>query len=576
MKRRTLLFSVGVALGVAMVAGLSARAVALEDEILREAEGGESSGSGSARDRLAGIVKQRAISDQARFAKADGLYRAGLKCYEEWQYEKAMRLFERAVETYPNHPKAQEYLRKTRAILDVHKDKAAVALEELSKAKRVKIQELLIEIGNGIYRAKKRWQAAQAYVPDTDAVAPKEELYSRAIENYGKCMEQCDRILEIIRWMPYRMDLSGARATAREMRNAAEQAMASKKSELATFQRSQAFKKAKQSKFQELHFRAERLNKLLGQARRFFDKRQYAEAERMSMQILALDPLNGEAQALKLKSRQKKHVQQEAKTWAEKRHETTGSQLAVEQAGIPYSRRIVYPDRWEQILARSEKGAIGIAEEPSWMKQIRAKLDRKVSFEFVDTPLSEAINFLQTLTHVNMIIDPRATGGGADVPINLKVSDMSLGLALEWILKLAELDYALKDNAIFISKPQRLLGEVELRIYDVRDLTEPELDKKAEVRWPEVTAATLAEMIQSRVMPETWAAELGTSIEDREGRLVVMQRPRVHRLIDKLIASYRDRQSLQVIVSSTWGTVTDEFLEEIGVQFADLDGPKKK
>ena len=146
---------------------------------------------------------------------------AGLKYYEEWQYERALRLFERAVELYPKHPKAREYLHKTRAILNVHKDKAAYALKELSGAKRVKIQELLIEIGNGMARAKKYWEAAETYSPETDAEAPREDLFSKAIDNYEKCIQQCDRILEIIRWLPYRIDLSGARRNAKSLRDSA-------------------------------------------------------------------------------------------------------------------------------------------------------------------------------------------------------------------------------------------------------------------------------------------------------------------------------------------------------------------
>jgi len=241
-----------------------------------------------------------------------------------------------------------------------------------------------------------------------------------------------------------------------------------------------------------------------------------------------------------------------AETYAGKKHETRGSELSVEEAGVPYSKRLAYPEHWEKILARGDKGAVGDGREPAWMKSIRAKLDRKVSFEFVDTPLSEAINFLQTLTHVNMIIDPRATRGGRDVPVNLKVSDMNLGLALEWILKLAELDYQLKDNAVFISQPQNLAGEVVLKVYDIHDFAAkpedfpgPDLDLNAAgqpgkgVKDGRPTVQSVAEMIQSRVADDTWSAELGTSIEERGGQLVIMQRPGAHRQIAALLEQLR-------------------------------------
>jgi len=323
---------------------------------------------------------------------------------------------------------------------------------------------------------------------------------------------------------------------------------------------------------QEADFRKHRLARLLEQAQRFYDREQYAECEQMCMHILDLDPLNADVQALKLKARREKHEREEARrALEEKKRELEtfrraqglkiearegGGKDRDEEGGLPAYMRLVYPEDWEQILPHWEKPLPHReAPEPAWKKAIRAKLDKKVAFEFVDEPLSDAINALQTMTRINMIIDPRATAGGADVPINLKVSDISLDLALTWMLKLAELDYLLREDGVFIAKPENLHGVVILKIYDVRDLAEPltfgspeipELAAKREdaKKPPRLTVTGLAEMVQKRVKPESWAAELGTSIEERGGQLVVMQRPEIHKLIEKLLASFRERQKL--------------------------------
>jgi len=71
-----------------------------------------------------------------------------------------------------------------------------------------------------------------------------------------------------------------------------------------------------------------------------------------------------------------------------------------------------------------------------------------------------------------MIIDPKIMQPTPPLPINLRVSDMSLDMALEWILKLDDLEYVLQGRAIFISKPSNLITAVELRVYDVSDLTQ--------------------------------------------------------------------------------------------------------
>jgi len=261
-----------------------------------------------------------------------------------------------------------------------------------------------------------------------------------------------------------------------------------------------------------------------------------------------------------------------------------GGEKKREEAGGAEPRREAVHRKADLLTGRT-------ADEPAWKKAMRKQLQRKVSFEFVDTPLSEAINFLQTLTKINIILDPRAAKGGANTPITLKVSNMSLGLALEWILKLAELDYTFKHQAIFITKPENVgRAEAVLKIYDVRDLTAavtdfpaPEVGPAGRIgARPSSTAATalqatpltemikarqrpdmIAEMLQTRVKPDTCAVELGTSIEEREGRLVVLQTPEVHALIAKLLDIFRAGARFQIRVEARFVAVSEELLAKL-------------
>lgn len=86
---------------------------------------------------------------------------------------------------------------------------------------------------------------------------------------------------------------------------------------------------------------------------------------------------------------------------------------------------------------------------------IKKKLQRKVTFEFVDTPLADAIEFLRQLTNVTIVIDPKVMEK-KPAPINLRVTDMQMDAALQWILKLAELDYMVADGAIYINTPEAI------------------------------------------------------------------------------------------------------------------------
>ncbi|MHC4201250.1 MAG: vWA domain-containing protein [Planctomycetota bacterium] len=107
----------------------------------------------------------------------------------------------------------------------------------------------------------------------------------------------------------------------------------------------------------------------------------------------------------------------------------------------------------ERIRRRVEtSGRIEKADEPEWEKDLRRKLDRKVTFEFADTPLSEALQFLQTLTKTPIDIDAKALKDGAGkAPITLKVTKMPLRTALKWVLRLADMDYAVRDDGVLVS-----------------------------------------------------------------------------------------------------------------------------
>jgi hypothetical protein len=80
--------------------------------------------------------------------------------------------------------------------------------------------------------------------------------------------------------------------------------------------------------------------------------------------------------------------------------------------------------------------------------QISAKalLAKKVNFEFVDAPVNEALNFLQQVSKVNMILDPACK----DIKLTLKMTGADLDTALFWILKLAKFEQRFVDHAIYI------------------------------------------------------------------------------------------------------------------------------
>jgi type II secretory pathway component GspD/PulD (secretin) len=226
-------------------------------------------------------------------------------------------------------------------------------------------------------------------------------------------------------------------------------------------------------------------------------------------------------------------------------------------------------------------------------------LEKPVSLEFTDQPLEECIQFLRAQTDANIITDTKAfAGGGADAktPITLRLSNTKLGLALRWILRMAKLDYALKDGAIFISTPNNLQGELVQKMYDVRDLTfqiqpfpGPTLGLSgggggagggagggggggggAMVQPAQpvqiIPPNTLKDMIQKVIRPNSWVGG-NVSISENNGKLMVVHQPEVHAQISQLLEDFRKTQTIQVHVEARYVDVSQGFLEEIGVDW---------
>ena len=302
----------------------------------------------------------------------------------------------------------------------------------------------------------------------------------------------------------------------------------------------------------------------------------FEDAYEVAGQILELDSQDQSAKILRDRAFEEKHVRKlrgikERFAKELKRHPEQTYDRAV-----PLADFVTYPKKevWEDVISRRRKLAAGPAgggESPGMLK-IMEKLKERVSLDFADTPLTDAIAFLHDVSDVNMMLDPDAIE--EDSPkITLKVEDMPLENALDVILRrFAKLDYAVRDEGIFISN-EEALSEHELRTYDVHDLLaaagaagertqggmggggmdEGGTDTTARAR-------DLLELISTMVKPESWQyafvsgggedadaeVELVGEAEDaqgglvfREGKLIVHQTPRVHTEISNLLTSLR-------------------------------------
>jgi Ca-activated chloride channel family protein len=170
---------------------------------------------------------------------------------------------------------------------------------------------------------------------------------------------------------------------------------------------------------------------------------------------------------------------EESKPGGARRDERIALDERLREAGIAYSRGLVYGEDWKSISKRAK------AE----------KLDRKVTFKFEDTPLREALRDIARQTGARIEIDPRVLAEATNTPITLHVKEMPARTTLKWILRLADLDCEIAGEGAKVSSA-KLMAE---------DMADPFVELSAEeaaALEAEAKAETTPEIEDTQAPPE--------------------------------------------------------------------------
>jgi type II secretory pathway component GspD/PulD (secretin) len=191
---------------------------------------------------------------------------------------------------------------------------------------------------------------------------------------------------------------------------------------------------------------------------------------------------------------------------------------------------------------------------------VRAKLQNlRVSLEFSETSLEDAIDFIRQFSRLNIIIDKTVQDkfGAGEPKITLKAKDLPLASAFRLMLETRGMTLLFRHGVLLVVTEERASQNVVLRLYDVRDL----LMKINDFPGPEITLVPLGgvgiqnlpeptsqltdEFVLSSVRQHcgqgTWDANPKVSVEYNNGILIVRQTEDVHKqirvLLDKLRAN---------------------------------------
>ena len=129
------------------------------------------------------------------------------------------------------------------------------------------------------------------------------------------------------------------------------------------------------------------------------------------------------------------------------------------------------------------------------------------------------------------------TGIDRNTRVSLHLRGKKLSTVLDLVLAIVgsergKLGYAVDDGVIAISTRDDLAKNVVVRVYDIRDLIYPQVNRGAQI-------ARLTRLIEHNVDAASWKDAGGSvgALRELEGQLIVTQTPENHR---KIVAMLQD------------------------------------
>ena len=181
--------------------------------------------------------------------------------------------------------------------------------------------------------------------------------------------------------------------------------------------------------------------------------------------------------------------------------------------------------------------------ENEQLGKLVSALERPISLDFVDTPLSEAISWFGEQIEAPTRLDRRALEDVAipvDSPVTIALKNLSGRAALTMLLRDVGLTYQFRDGMIYVTTEEERESSLTTTVYPVADLAKsmsgtPDYDN-------------LIGMLTLMVSPDSWEDVGGPGViyGPYRGVFSVSQTDQVHRQVTQLIDSMR-RLNLQSI-----------------------------
>ncbi len=345
--------------------------------------------------------------------------------------------------------------------------------------------------------------------------------------------------------------------------------------------------------------RQAQVNELVSKAADYIRFKNYSKAVEACEDILRIDPHHKTAKWwLKLSRR---HVldQRRTKLIKDREYLMNEHDLSYLDARIPWVDPFTFPEEatWDEIKKRQAELEVAVADDPPAVQEIKNKLSSyRIDFiEFKEEPINQVVLQLQQLLGVNMRLDPNVEGV-EDITVTLTLQNMRAADALDLILDHTGLAKTYRYEFLTITNAEGAKGDLTFHIYNVsdilnkiRDFPGPELRLKPSdeadsgggdggvsfdggdiEEGTQINSEGIIDLIKNNTgNEEAWGADDYT-IEFEKGLLLVNSPLEVHAQIRDVLANLRKDSDIFVMIEARFIDITDDFLEDIGVDYRNL------
>ncbi len=352
--------------------------------------------------------------------------------------------------------------------------------------------------------------------------------------------------------------------------------------------------------------RQARVSGLTAASMRAFEMAKYSWAQDLAREALDVDPNSQVARNLHESATKALRETRKDSYIEEKRNELTKLLEANEDLRIPQTDILRIDDAtWQRADKRVVETGAEVAVSPenqAMQSEIDKKVVGKLTFTEETGQFNEVVKLVTTVTGLPIIITPEAKKVIADEGIILKltlVSPLPLRNFLNQMVSRSEnLAWRTNHGVIEIATKAQAGGDVVLKPKDVRDLvfqmtefTPPQIrdipsgateggprsggESDAKVAYIEGDA--LVNAIKDATGAKYWEGEGGGTIEYVDaGYLIVKANPLMHRRVDQMLNDYRRFATAVVTIESKFLSSSENFLQEIGVDFRGIGGSGAK